>query len=159
MPVPVPQKRFVADRSTEYAAWLASGPAPQYDALRAFLVQEKEALAKVERLRKGRETDDFLFAKLKLRAHDGNHSEVAQILSSPANCFAGFGGTAGTSRASLLSLWAQVSLAAEEAKVGHPLTALEARRLRRKLGGLSRDGAEKGGTWGPPNLGVWFGPF
>ena len=52
-----------------------------------------------------------------------------------------------------------VSLAAKEAKVGHPLTALEARRLRRKLGGLSRDGAEKGGTWGPPNLGVWFGPF
>ena len=97
-----PQQRFVADRSTEYAAWLASGTAPQYDALRAFLAQEKEALAKVERLRKGRETDDFLFAKLKLRAHDGNHSEVAEILSSPANCFAGFGGTAGTSRASAM---------------------------------------------------------
>jgi hypothetical protein len=105
------------------------------------------------------ETDDFLFARLTLLVHDGNFTEAARELSAPEHCFAGFGGTAGTSRADLLQLWADASLGLEQAKVGRALTALEARKLRRKLGGLTDKGAEKGGRWGPPNLGVWFGPF
>ena len=48
--------------------------------------------------------------RLSLLVHDGNHTQAASELSAPENCFAGFGGTAGTSRASLLQLWAKVSL-------------------------------------------------
>ena len=67
---------------------------------------------------------------------------------------------AGTSRASLLELWAELLVGIEERKLGgRSMTALEARRLRRKLGGLAAGGSEKGGRYGPPNLGVWFGAF
>ena len=108
---------------------------------------------------RAKETDDFLFARLKLLVHDGNYTEAKAALSDPANCFAGFGGTAGTSRANLLQLWAQLTSTIEERKLGRKMTALESRLLRRKLGGLSSRGSEKGGRYGPPNLGVWFGPF
>jgi hypothetical protein len=57
-------------------------------------------------------------------------------------------------------LWAELLVGIEERKLGgRSMTALEARRLRRKLGGLAAGGSEKGGRYGPPNLGVWFGAF
>ena len=58
--------------SSEYAGWLAQ--TEQYSELRRFLDAEASALAPVVALR-GRPTDDFLFATLKLqvRADVGKH--------------------------------------------------------------------------------------
>lgn len=70
-----------------------------------------------------------------------------------------FGGVAGVSRSALITLWAEETHALEHAKLGRNLTAKETRQLRRKLNGLGDDGQERGGRYGPPMLGVWFGSF
>eukprot|EP01046_Picozoa_sp_COSAG06_P037954 COSAG06_NODE_4333_length_4359_cov_33.125393_7_plen_149_part_00 len=97
--------------STEYVASLVGGTTPQYDVLRKFITHENTTLERVMKLRRppvgsgteerkhtmvaAKETDDFLFARIKLLVHDKNFTEARETLAAPGNCFAGFGGVAG----------------------------------------------------------------
>ena len=142
--------------SSEYVGWLAQSG--QFDILRDFLSTESAPLAKVQAIR-GMATDNFLFGRVQLLLHDNQTTEAMGILKRPQNCFAGFGGAAGTSRANLLDAYAVASLKLEQERLGRELTPSEQRHLRRQLNGLGEDGQEHGGKWGPPNLGVWAGAF
>jgi len=147
--------------ASEIASWL--GRSKQFAELRGWLDDEEAALANLwKRSSKGgAATDSFLITTMQLKLHEKEHATVLIELSKPSRCFAGVGGDAGAGRVDLLKLFAQATEAAEvEKNGGKPLDALQARRLRRRLGGLDEEsGSEKGGRWGPPNLGVWFGSF
>ena len=123
---------------TEYAASLVGGTAPQYDVLRSFITDEKPALERVMKLRRppvgsgtereekrkhtmvaGKETDDFLFARIKLLVHDKNFTEAREALAAPGNCFAGFGGVAGEKPVLFLTFCAKMITLPRQARDKH----------------------------------------